>query len=96
MSTMCDLQYDSTECLQKENQRLREQVKSLNDLLSSIYSSKWCLSSVVMYRTSESAILKQYVAEREKARVLCSEIDKKDAVIRVLKLHLRKDRVGID
>ena len=48
------------------------------------------------HRTSESAILKQYVAEREKVRVLCSEIDKKDAVIRVLKLHLRKDRVGID
>ena len=65
-------------------------------MLSSIYSSKWYLSSVVMHRTSESAILKQYVAEREKARVLCSEIDKKDAVIHVLKLHLRKDRVGID
>lgn len=48
------------------------------------------------HRTSESAILKQYVAEREKVRVLCSEIDKKDAVIRVLILHLRKDRVGID
>lgn len=49
-----------------------------------------------MNRTNESAILKQYVAEREKVRVLCSEIDKKDAVIRVLKLHLRKERVVID
>lgn len=50
----------------------------------------------MMHRTSESAILKQYVTEREKVRVLCSEIDKKDAVICVLKLRLRKDRVGID
>ena len=51
---------------------------------------------MVMHSTSESAILKQYVAEREKVRVLCSEIDRKDAVIRVLKLRLRKQGVEVD